>query len=93
MQWVEKKVRERMSKAAWSVPPGGVMKWTVSGIPTQKSKGALVIRFRHYADAQLADPTAAGQVHHQRGRAAVHDAGGRVRRRKAAHVSASPPTK
>ena len=46
--WVERMVRERLSKAAWIVPPGGVMQWTVSGIP--KYNGALVIRFRHYAD-------------------------------------------
>jgi len=59
IQWVQKVVRERMSKAAWIVPTGGVMKWTVSGIP--KYKGALVIRFRQYADAQLGNPVLHGK--------------------------------
>jgi hypothetical protein len=59
IQWVQKMVRERMSKAAWIVPTGGVMKWTVSGIP--KYKGALVIRFRQYADAQLGNPVLHGK--------------------------------
>jgi hypothetical protein len=59
-EWVERIVRERLSKAAWVVPPGGVMKWTVSGIPPYK-KGALVIRFRHYTDAMLADPVLPGK--------------------------------
>ena len=58
-QWVEKLVRERMTKAAWVVPPGGVMKWTVAGIP--KYKGAVVIRFRHYADGTLNDPLLPGK--------------------------------
>ncbi len=60
IQWVEKNVRDRLSKAAWSVPPGGVMKWTVSGIP--KYKGALLIRFRHYADGTLTDPVLPGRI-------------------------------
>ena len=58
--WVEKIVRERLEKAAWIVAPGGVQKWTVSGIPTN-FKGALVIRFRHYADGQLSDPVLPGK--------------------------------
>ena len=59
VQWVEKLVRERMSKAAWVVPPGGIMKWSVSNIP--KYKGAVVVRFRQYSDAQLNDPVLAGK--------------------------------
>jgi hypothetical protein len=59
VQWVEKMVRQRLSKAAWIVPAGGVAKWTVSGIP--KYKGALLIRFRHYADGQLSDPVLPGK--------------------------------
>jgi hypothetical protein len=57
--WVEKQVRDRLSKAAWVVPPGGTMKWTVQGIP--KYKGALVIRFRHYADGILNNPVLPGK--------------------------------
>jgi hypothetical protein len=53
LQWVEQQVRARLSKAAWVVPPGGVMTWTVKDLPKSlsKSKGAVVIRFRHFADA------------------------------------------
>ncbi len=59
VQWVRKEVRERMAKAAWVVPTNGVMKWTISGIP--KYKGALVIRFRQYADAQMGNPVLHGK--------------------------------
>jgi hypothetical protein len=50
-----------MEKAAWIVPTGGVMKWTVPGIPKPKTPGALVVRFRQYSDGQLGDPSLPGR--------------------------------
>jgi hypothetical protein len=59
--WVEKIVRQRLERRAWTVQTGEVKKWTVSGIPIPKANDAVVIRFRHYADAQLADPSLPGR--------------------------------
>jgi ABC-type transport system involved in multi-copper enzyme maturation permease subunit len=59
--WVEKIVRERKEKAAWIVPTGGLMKWTVPGIPVPKTKSALVVRFRQYASGTLGDATLPGR--------------------------------
>jgi len=47
-EWVRERLRDRFSRSAWRVPPGGTQKWIVSGVP--KFDGLLLIRFRHYAE-------------------------------------------
>jgi len=51
--WVRKKVAERLSRGAWTVPPDASITWTVSNVP--KFDGLLFVSFRHYGSGTPKD--------------------------------------